>query len=226
MEVLRRAVQANANLIITSGPTFYSRADTPAPSGRRGAGPPAPDPVFTAKNDFIMRNRLVVWRFSDHWRARTPDPFVQGMADALGWTQYRTNTGDPRRVTVPPITVEALARAVKTKFNVRGGLRVIGQPAARVQTIALLAGTSAIQTMLGVLPEVDAIIAGEIREWESSEYVRDLVHARRSKALILVGRSLSEEPGMNTCAAWLKTIVPDAPARWIPAGDLYWRPPA
>lgn len=223
IDVMRRAIQAGANLIITSGPTFYSREDTPTLTGRRGAPPPAPDPVLTAKQEFITQNRLVVWRFSDHWRARTPDPFAEGITEALGWTKYRVD-GDSRRVTVPAISIEALAGDVKAKLNARGGIRVIGKAGARVQKIAVLPGTIPIETTLAVLPEVDVIIAGEIREWESSEYVRDLVHAGRNKGLILTGRSLSEEPGMNACAAWLRTVVSEAPVRWIPAGDPYWRP--
>jgi hypothetical protein len=71
---------------------------------------------------------------------------------------------------------------------------------------------------------VDAIIAGEIREWESSEYARDVVNAGLGKGLILVGRSLSEDAGMKVCADWLRPIVPEAPVRWLPAGDPYWRP--
>src|SRR5580704_7290312 len=61
LEVLNRAVKAGANLIVTSEPTFFSRADTPTPPVRRGfpggpppttpAEPPPPDPVFTAKDD-------------------------------------------------------------------------------------------------------------------------------------------------------------------------------
>ena len=225
IDVMRRSRQAGANLIITSGPTFYSRADAPTPAGRRGAAPSPSDPVFTAKQKFLTEQRLVVWRFSDHWRARTPDPFAQGLGDALGWVKYRVS-GDPQRITVPAVTMEVLARSVKTKLNARGGIRVIGKPDARVQTIALLPGTHPIQTTLAVLPDVDVIIAGEIREWESSEYARDLVHAGRNKGLILVGRSLSEEAGMNVCAGWLKTMVPEVPIRSLPAGDPYWRPTA
>src|SRR6187549_3707956 len=71
MDVLKQAVKTGANFIITSEPTFYARSDAPAPAGaRRGASPAAPDPIYTAKNDFIMKNQLVVWRFSDHWRQR------------------------------------------------------------------------------------------------------------------------------------------------------------
>src|SRR5262245_31530672 len=45
LEVLQKAVQAGANLIITAAPTFYSRADLSAPAGRgfgggRGQAPP------------------------------------------------------------------------------------------------------------------------------------------------------------------------------------------
>ena len=70
LDVLRRAVKVGANMVITSGPTFYSRADSPTPPAGRGrvAAPPSSDPVFTAKNEFIRTNNLVVWRFSDHWR--------------------------------------------------------------------------------------------------------------------------------------------------------------
>ena len=223
IDVMRRAIRSGANLIISSGPTFYSRGDSPAPAGRRGAAPPPPDPVFTAKNEFITRNRLVVWRFSDHWRARTPDPFAQGIVEALGWAAYRVGN-DPRRLSVPSMTIDALAARVKAGLDARGGMRVIGRPTTRVQTIAVLPGTIPIQTTLAVLPNVDVMIAGEIREWESSEYARDLVHRGRSTGLILVGRSLSEDAGMNVCAQWLKTIVSDLPIHWIPAGDPYWRP--
>jgi putative NIF3 family GTP cyclohydrolase 1 type 2 len=225
IDVLRRAKQRGANLIITSGPTFYSRTDSPTPAGRRGTPLPPSDPVLTAKQKFITEQRLVVWRLSDHWRARTPDPFAEGMGDAFGWAKYRVS-GDPRRITLPAITIDTLARTVKATLNARGGIRVIGKPDARVQKIALLPGTHTIQTTRAVLPEVDVIIAGEIREWESSEYARDLVHAGRNTGLILVGRSLSEEAGMNVCAGWLKTIVSDVAVRWLPAGDPYWRPNA
>ena len=44
--------------------------------------------------------------------------------------------------------------------------------------------------------------------------------------LPLVGRSLSEDPGMKVCAQWLQAIVPEAPVRWLAAGDPYWRPAA
>src|SRR5262245_52758500 len=38
LEVLQKAVQAGANLVITAAPTFYSRTDLSTP-GARGSGP-------------------------------------------------------------------------------------------------------------------------------------------------------------------------------------------
>jgi len=223
IDVMRRAVNAGANLIVTAGPTFYSRTDSPTPPAGRGASPPAADPVFTAKNAFIQTNHLVVWRFSDHWRLRTPDPFAQGLADALGWARPST-AGDPARLTVPATTLASLAARVRGRLDARGGVRVVGRPQTRVRTIGLLPGTRSIQETVALLPRVDAIIAGEIREWEASEYARDVANAGLGKGLILVGRSLSEEAGMKACADWLRPIVPEAQVRWLPAGDPYWRP--
>ena len=57
----------------------------------------------------------------------------------------------------------------------------------------MLPGTRSIQDTVALLPQVDAVIAGEIREWESSEYARDVVNAGLGKGLILIGRSLSED---------------------------------
>jgi putative NIF3 family GTP cyclohydrolase 1 type 2 len=226
IDVMRRAVKAGANMIVTSGPTFYSRADRPTPPAGRGRGaatPPSPDPVFTAKNEFIRTNKLVVWRCSDHWRLRTPNPFTEGMIDALGWTKYRMSD-NAERVTVPAVTLDSLIEDVRKKLNARGGMRVVGNPQLRIRRIGLLPGTVPIQTTLQLLPEVDALIAGEIREWESSEYARDMATEGRDTALILLGRSLSEDNGMNVCAQWLATIIPEVRCRWMPAGDPYWRP--
>ena len=75
-----------------------------------------------------------------------------------------------------------------------------------------------------MLPGVDAIVAGEVREWETVEYARDAVHSNKARGLILVGRVVSEEPGMRALATWLGSIVPEVRAGHIAAGDPYWRP--
>lgn len=213
--VLREAIGSGANLVITHEPTFYSRSDASLPKG------PA-DPIFTAKNELIANHRLVVFRLRDHWRLRTPDPLAQGLGEALGWAKGRTSES-PARHEIPAVTLAALAAHAKEALKARG-VRVIGDPQTRVRKVALLPGSTPIAAALEAFAGVDAVVAGEVREWESVEYVRDLVASGRKQGLVLVGRLVSEEPGMRVCADWLKTVVPEVPVRHFAAGDPYWRP--
>jgi putative NIF3 family GTP cyclohydrolase 1 type 2 len=228
LDVLGSAVKMGANLIVTCEPTFYAKADTPALPVRRGPPgapslPPPSDPVFTAKDDYIKKHNLVVWRFSDHWRLRTPDPFTQGLVKVLGWSQS-AGVGDLGHVSIPETSLAALAAHVKKSLKSRGGMRIVGDPQLRLRRVAFLPGSTPIRASIETLPGADVIVAGEVREWESVEYVRDTVALGEKKALILVGRIVSEDPGMQVCAQWLKTIVPEVRSTWVPVGDPYWRP--
>jgi hypothetical protein len=100
----------------------------------------------------------------------------------------------------------------------------VGDPKSRVHRIAMLPGLSALAATVTALPESDLVLAGETREWESVEYAQDTVASGQKKGLIMLGRVLSQDPGMNVCADWLKKLVPEVPVRWLPAGDPYWRP--
>ena len=228
MEVLRRAVGSGANLVVSGEPTFFGRGDARNPPARpaaAGATPPPsrPDPVYDAKNRFIDANRLVVFRLSDHWRLRSPDPFLQGLADAFGWSSYGV-PGDASRYDIPATTLEELASDLKRRLGARGGMRVVGDPRSRVRRVALLPGSTPIAAALRAVPGADVIVAGEVREWESVEYARDVVASGQPKGLILLGRVVSEEPGMAVCARWLGGLVPEVPVRHVSAGDPYWRP--
>lgn len=237
LAVLQQAVKAGANVVIASQPAFYAKADARTPPARRGPGapnappatppppaePPPADAVFTGKNTFIDGHKLVIVRLSDHWRLREPDPLASGLAATLGWTAFQV-AGDPKRYDVPAQSVEALVGTLEKKLGARGGIRVVGDPKTSVRRIGLLPGSTPLKASLDLLPGVDAIVAGEVREWESVEYARDVVASGAKKALILVGRIVSEEPGMEACAGWLKTLVPGVPVRHIAAGDPYWRP--
>lgn len=223
LDVLAQAAKAGANLVITCEPTFYSRADTPTPPAGRRGGPVPRDPVFEAKSDFIRTNSLVVFRLSEHWRLRKPDPSAQGLAGALGWSGL-SGADDSLRVSIPPTPLDDLVSGIKKRLDARGGIRVIGDPKTLVQSVGLLPGSTPIRASLRMLPGVDAILAGEVREWESVEYARDVVAQGGKKALVLLGRIVSEDPGMNACAQWMKTVAPELTTTWMRAGDPYWRP--
>ena len=224
LPVLRQAAAAGRNLIVTCEPTFYNGNDDP--------GPRASDPIYLAKKAFIDENRLVVWRFQDHWGARTPNEFATALADALGWAKLRTPE-NPQIYAIPSTTLRALAAHVSARLGIggpgrrglgEGGMRVIGNPGMRVRRVFLSPGTTSLQATIENLPKADLVLSGEPREWEAVEYVADTASAGQPKAMIAVGRVVSEEPGMRACAAWLRTIVTEVPIESIAVGDPYWRP--
>ena len=228
MSVLKEAVKANANLVLTYEPTFYSRADgrTPAePAAGRGPGVGigADDPVVKAKREFIEKNGLVVFRLFDHWRTRKENEMVAGLAAALGWSSHRVKDADAL-YEIPAVTAEAAVATLRAKLNLRAGLRVVGDRKATIRRVLLFPGSMTPATMWQRYSEVDLIVAGEVREWENTHYAADMFTAGEKRALATTGRVVSEEPGMRACAEWLKNVVKEVPARWIAVGDPYWRP--
>jgi len=212
LDVLKRALKARANLVVTYEPTFFSRQDAAMPG----------DPVYQAKKEFVKNNRLVVFRLRDHWQARKENDMLAGLAESLGWTKYRVKPDDVL-YEIPAISAENAVALIRKRLNLRGGLRAVGDRKAQVQRVLLYPGIMTTATMWQRYGETDLIVTGEVREWENTHYAADIHTIGEKRALVTIGRVASEDPGMRVCAKWLRTVVPDLPARWIAAGDLYWR---
>ena len=105
----------------------------------------------------------------------------------------------------------------------------------RVRSALLIPGTTDVPTVMARLKDADVVVAGEPREWEVVPYILDTVTAQSdirngreagaNKALLAIGRVVSEEPGMKACAEWLEDAsFPKCRSRPIPVGDPYWSP--
>jgi putative NIF3 family GTP cyclohydrolase 1 type 2 len=217
LDVLRRAAAAGQNLVITQEPVFYSADDTP---GNRSA-----DPVYVAKKSFLDEHRLVVWRFSDHWSSRVPNPSATALAERLGWTDGRL-PGAEQIYQIPETTLRDLCTRIRKRLGVRGGVRTVGRPEMRVRAIFVSAGPIGMRTAVDALRRADAILAGEPREWEVVPYVLDTWSADRGKGLISVGRLVSEAAGVEACAAWIRTLIREVRVEAYPLTDPYWSPRA
>ena len=211
--VLQEAVASGANLIITHEPTFYNHLDETA--FLKG------DPVFEQKMAYIREHHLVIWRFHDQWHWRKPDGIIEGFTQAVGWEKYR-RPYEQNIFTLPPTTVGQLAADLQAKLNSRV-IRVVGDPLLRVTDVAYLPGASGEDKEIKELQrdDVQVLVAGEAREWETVEYVHDAAAEGRAKALILLGHEVSEEPGMEYCARWLRGLFPHIPVTFIPAGEPF-----
>ena len=215
LDVLQRAAAKGDNLVITHEPTFYNHLDRPQ-------GMEENDPVWKEKRDFIEKNGMVVWRFHDHWHLRNPDGILAGMVQALGWGKYQS-AENPHLFTVPEITLEKLAADVAKRLNTPV-LRVVGNPEMKVTKLALSPGSAGFERETHALEmdNVEVLLVGETREWETVEYAADATSEGKKKALIVIGHVPSEQAGMEECVRWMKTFVKDVLIEFVPTKQPFW----
>jgi len=217
-DVLRRAAASGKNLIITHEPTFYNHEDKTSDFEKEN------DAVLATKQSFIAEHHLVVWRFHDHWHARRPDGIQTGMIRALGWEKFQ-NPSNNHLFVVPETTLEQLAGDIRQRLGIRT-LRVVGDPAMRVTKLALNPGYPGFPAERHTLQrdDVQVLVMGEGLEWEIIEYGADAAAEGKQKALIILGHIPSEQAGMEDCARWLRTIVPEVPVDFVPTAEPFWTP--
>jgi len=215
MDVLQRASAKGLNFIITHEPTFYAHQDVPE-------GVPQDDPVWAEKREFIEKHGLVVWRFHDHWHMRNPDGIEAGNVHTLGWEKYQRPENQYLFV-IPETTLKDLAAEVAKKLQTPV-LRVVGDPQLKVTQVGFSPGAAGSESEIHALEQnnVQVLMVGETREWETVEYAADAASEGRKKALIVIGHIPSEQPGMDECAKWLKGFVKTVPIEFVPAKQPFW----
>ena len=214
MDVLKKAVEMNCNLIIAHEPVFYNHRDETTQFQN--------DQVFLEKKKFIDDNKLVIWRFHDYIHRIRPDAIDYGMALKLGWLKY-TDIKAVEHFVIPETTLKELLKTLKKIFP-ENAFNVIGNPAMKLTKVAFSAGAPGSAVHFSMLEDnnVDVLIAGEVSQWETYEYARDAVSQGRNKAVIFLGHVTSEEPGMEYCAEWLKGFLKNIPVRFVKSGPSYW----
>ena len=214
MEVLKKAVDMKCNLIIVHEPLYYNHLDQTTQFQN--------DPVFIEKKKFIIDNKLVVWRFHDYIHRIQPDGILSGMVEKLGWENYVVK-GNLRRFVIPETTLMGLLQYLKSRFD-STAFYVVGNPELKLSGVALSPGAPGSMAQIISLEErnVDVLIAGEVPQWETYEYMRDAVNQGINKAIIFLGHTNSEEAGMRHCAGWLKNFITDIPVYFVESGPSYW----
>ena len=215
MDVLQRASAKGLNFVITHEPTFYAHLDTPE-------GMPESDPVWAEKRAFIERHGMVVWRFHDHWHMRKPDGIEAGMVRLLGWEKFQKPENQYLFV-MPETTVQKLAQEVANRLA-SPVVRVVGNPKMKVTKVGFSPGAAGFQRETQALErdDVQVLLVGETREWETVEYAADAVTQGLSKALIVIGHVPSEQGGMDECSLWLKGFVKEVPVEFLPTKEPFW----
>src|SRR5579862_1470595 len=216
LDVLQRAVANGDNMVITHEPIFFNHML------EQPEGMDASDAVWTAKREFIEKNHLVIWKFHDHWHMRKPDGIQEGTVKKLGWEKY-WNKDDQGVLVIPEMTLAELAAYVAKKLNAPA-VRVVGDPKMKVTKIGLNPGFTGFTRETKALErdDVEVLLAGESREWETVEYVADAVTEGKKKALIVIGHIPSEQAGMEWCAEWMRGFLPGVKIEFVAAKAGIW----
>ena len=214
LDLLERSMRAGNNFVISHEPTFWSSSDVVSTL--------RDDPLYQQKVAFCERNRMVVMRYHDAWHAHRPDGIFTGFNTWTGWQQYAVpNAGRALDYVLPPTTAGAVAQHLSRTLKQRS-IRLVGDPATPVTRVGLVGHY--IAEGLAAAAKCDLLMAGESREWECAEYMRDAVALGQKKAYIQLSHEGMEEAGMDNCATWLRGFVTEVPIKFIASGDPFWIP--
>jgi putative NIF3 family GTP cyclohydrolase 1 type 2 len=211
--VIEKTIRLGANFIVAHEPTFYSHTDE--------TDWLKDDTVFRFKKDLLDSHGIVVWRCHDYIHAHRPDGILMGVLTALGWLKFY-NPGEPHLVTVPAISLGDIVKKAKKQLGIER-MKAIGSLSQSCQRIVISPGAAGGRAQIGQLRKYkpDLLIVGELNEWETSEYIRDARYQGEKMSLLVLGHSVSEEPGLQWMVAWLTPKVPGVKITHIPSGDPF-----
>jgi putative NIF3 family GTP cyclohydrolase 1 type 2 len=211
IQVIRKAITADANFIIAHEPTFYNHTDDTSWLQN--------DDVYQYKADLLKQHNIAVWRNHDYIHRHVPDGVTNGVIAQLLWQKYADQT-IPNIITLPAITLKNVIGHVKTRLNIEK-VRYIGDPEQECTRILLMPGAAGGQRQIEAIAKVkpDVLICGEIQEWETAEYVRDAKAKGNNLSLVVLGHIASEEPGSEFMRNWLSQKFPAIKIVHIPCGN-------
>lgn len=206
MQVIRQAIQIGCNTIISHEAPFFSPDD-----------PHAGDRVSGIKKDLLEENGIAIYRLHDLW-----DNYPQyGVADSWAAHLALGAPADARgRLKVYDIPTQFLSdfsERVKEMMRLPV-LRVAGDLASPVSRVGLGPGEHGRLEDLNACMEMgcDCFVAGESSESLSARYATD-----SGISMIVTGHTESENPGLESLAAFLKEHFPDIKIEFLDAGAVY-----
>ncbi|HLZ15748.1 MAG TPA: Nif3-like dinuclear metal center hexameric protein, partial [Cyclobacteriaceae bacterium] len=153
MDVLKKAVEKNSNLIIVHEPLYYNHLDKTEKFQK--------DSVFLMKKKFINDHNLVIWRFHDYIHRIQPDGVISGMVEKLGWEKNKV-AGNPYKFSFPQITLQAFLESLKRTFP-QNTVNVVGNGSMKLSGVMFVPGASGADAQIQALRDnsIQVVVAGE-----------------------------------------------------------------
>lgn len=230
VDIIKRARELGANCIISHEAIFWNHGDHQDTVGDTAA--------FKAKKELLDDWGGAVWRCHDFIHSRVPidtdramaDGIFYGLADKLGWLDYRV--GDDRgfclEYEIPETDATELARELVAKLDLNG-TRITGDSHARVRRVRIpMHVTGEAKSDTHEINETDArgddcLMTMEFIDFTTCEYIRDTGMLGQNKCAITIGHFNLEEPGMEYMVHWLpEALGTDAiPTTFVRMEDTY-----
>ncbi|MBO6197843.1 MAG: Nif3-like dinuclear metal center hexameric protein [Butyrivibrio sp.] len=238
VDVIRKTIELGCNLLYVHEPTSYLTPDYPDWRADFDCE------VYNEKMKLLSDHGIVVYRDHDHMHAHRPDSIFTGVLKYMDWEDYVVDAGKSvpfgHLVEFPEAkTVEEICRELIEKVGLHG-TRYIGRRCDKIKRIALVGhlypgafipetekdgfytdySTEIIRAMQN--EKIDAIIPGEIIEWNLLSYIRDGVSLGRNMACFNIGHFNWEELGAKYAVDWLSDLVEKkVNVTYVPGGDIW-----
>lgn len=228
VQIIERARQLGANLIVTHEAIFWNHGDH--------QDVVADNSAFKAKKDLLEAWGGAVWRCHDYIHAGVPleadgsmaDGIFYGLAHKLGWLDYRVeNRFSCMDYEVPRTSAHELAEHAVCALNLNG-VRAVGDLDASVRRIRVPMHIMGSPTDTDAANSIDAkhidmLLSMEMIDFTTCQYIRDAAMLGQGKCAIQIGHFNLEEPGMEYMATWLPKALGSnsVPISFAPMGDTY-----
>jgi len=226
-DVIQKAIDLGANLIICHEALFWNRGDHTAWLEDTH------NKTYLKKKHLLEKNKIVVWRNHDFIHSGVPienkgyvDGIFYGLANKLGWTNFVV--GDfkmPRKFKLPETTVKDIANHTITTLNLNGA-KIIGSLSTKVKNVYIcdhiIGENDSSIIELANREDIDLLIALELIDYTVTEYVQDRSLLSSDLAILTVGHFNTEEPGMEFMLEYMDSAIgKKIPKFFIPSGDMF-----
>ncbi len=215
INVIKKAIALKANFIIAHEPTFYNHTDDTSWLKN--------DDVYQQKIALLNDHKITIWRCHDYIHAHVPDGVLMGVLDVLDWAKYY-NEANPNILEIQKTDFGSIVTHVKNRLHIQN-VKVIGNLLQPCKRIAIIPGAAGGKKQITIVEKQkpDLLIVGEVNEWETSEYIRDLQSFGGKTALLVLGHIVSEEPGMQWMKQWINHQYPQIPVTHVSSYDAFSR---
>lgn len=213
IEVIRKAIDLGAELLIVHEPTYYSNEETID----------LENPAHKEKVRLLEESGLTIFRYHNH-----PHHMAEDFIDIATIKHSKLKgkiTGKFHWAVTgfeldEPMTAEEVRCALRDNLNAKW-TRVAGETDKKGKVIAFACGTPGNMMTMLLNDKIDFIVTGEACEWIYCEMAKDLASIGKNKALIVMGHCRSEYAGMIEVAERLQKNYSNLEVYHIESGDAY-----